>query len=230
MDTFEWMPDRRPQPDPHGPGEPGAGARRRRPASASSPTRRSTPSSALAGPDSGSPLLLSELRHLGGALGRPAENGGALSHLDAGYVMYSVGMPMTPELGEAIRGHLEQIDETMAPWAADGGYFNFAERPCDVDAILPAEVCARLAEVKRRTTRRPDRRQPRGRARRRPELAASASSAGRARIRVLEPLNGRIVLADQIGDRRWRPPRCPPAWPARSPRGRPSPWSGRRRP
>ena len=56
----------------------------------------------LAGPDSGSPLLLSELRHLGGALGRPAEDGGALSHLDAGYAMYSVGMPMTPELGEAI--------------------------------------------------------------------------------------------------------------------------------
>src|SRR6185312_4401162 len=38
----------------------------------------------VAGPDSGSPMLLSELRHLGGALGRPAENGGALSHLDAG--------------------------------------------------------------------------------------------------------------------------------------------------
>ena len=32
----------------------------------------------------------------------------------------------------------------MQPWAADGGYFNFAERPCDVDAILPPETCARL--------------------------------------------------------------------------------------
>ncbi|HEX6753392.1 MAG TPA: FAD-binding oxidoreductase [Solirubrobacterales bacterium] len=105
---------------------------------------------AAAGPDSGSPLLLSELRHLGGAVGRPAENGGALSHLDAGYVMYSVGMPMTPELGEAIHGHLRHLEEAMSPWAADGGYFNFTERPCDVDAILPAEVCARLAEVKRR--------------------------------------------------------------------------------
>ena len=40
----------------------------------------------LAGPDSGSPLLLSELRQLGGAMGRPAEGGGALSHLDAGFV------------------------------------------------------------------------------------------------------------------------------------------------
>ena len=104
---------------------------------------------AAAGPDSGSPLLLSELRHLGGAVGRPAENGGALSHLDAGFVMYSVGMPMTPELGEAIHGHLRHLEEAMSPWAADGGYFNFTERPCDVDAILPAEVCSRLAEVKR---------------------------------------------------------------------------------
>ncbi len=104
---------------------------------------------AAAGPGSGSPLLLSELRHLGGAVGRPAENGGALSHLDAGFVMYSVGMPMTPELGEAIRGHLHHLEEAMSPWTADGSYFNFTERPCDVDAILPAEVCSRLAEVKR---------------------------------------------------------------------------------
>ncbi len=104
----------------------------------------------LAGPGSESPLLLTELRQLGGAMGRPADDGGALSHLDAGYVMYSVGMPMTPELGEAIPRHLEKIGETMKPHAADGGYFNFTEAPCDVDAILPAEICDRLREVKRR--------------------------------------------------------------------------------
>jgi hypothetical protein len=102
----------------------------------------------VAGPDSGSPLLLSELRHLGGALGRPDQDGGALSHLDAGFAMYSVGMPMTPELGEAIPSHLGKIDEAMGPWAADGGYYNFTEGPCDVDAILPPDVCARLGEVK----------------------------------------------------------------------------------
>jgi hypothetical protein len=103
----------------------------------------------LAGPDSGSPLLLSEIRHLGGALGRPADGAGALSHLDANFVMYSVGMPMTPELGEAIPRHIERLEQAMRPWAAEGSYFNFTESPCDVDAILPPEVCARLAEVKR---------------------------------------------------------------------------------
>jgi FAD binding domain len=104
---------------------------------------------ALAGPEAGSPLLLAELRQLGGALGRPAEGGGALSKLDAEFVMLGIGMPMTPELGEAIDGHLDRLEEAMRPWAGDGGYFNFAERPCDADAILPTEACARLAELKR---------------------------------------------------------------------------------
>ncbi len=103
----------------------------------------------VAGPGSGSPMLLSELRHLGGALGRPDPNGGALTHLETEFVMYSVGMPMTPELGEAIPQYLKQIEQTMQPWAGEGSYFNFTERPCDADAILPADVCARLAEVKR---------------------------------------------------------------------------------
>jgi FAD/FMN-containing dehydrogenase len=103
----------------------------------------------LAHPE-GSPLLLAELRQLGGALARPDENGGALSHLDAAFAMFGIGMPMTPELGEAIEGHLDRLTEAMGPWAAEGGYFNFAERSCDADAILPPETCERLTAVKRR--------------------------------------------------------------------------------
>jgi FAD binding domain len=104
----------------------------------------------VAGPEAGSPLLLAELRHAGGALGRPAEGGGALSKLDTGFVMFGVGMVMSPEQGAAVGRHLDLLGDAMAPWAADGGYFNFAERPCEVESILPPDVCARLAEVKRR--------------------------------------------------------------------------------
>jgi FAD binding domain len=104
----------------------------------------------IAGPDSGSPLLLTEIRQLGGALGRPDPNGGALTHLDAQFVLFGIGMVMSPEMGEAVNAHLDATAEAMEPWAADGGYFNFAERPCDADAILPADVCARLLEVKRK--------------------------------------------------------------------------------
>jgi hypothetical protein len=103
----------------------------------------------LVGPESDSPLVLAEIRHLGGALGRPDPTGGALTHLDAGYVMLGIGVPMTHELGEAIEDRLERLGDAMEPWAAAGGYFNFAERPCNANAILPAPVCARLAEVKR---------------------------------------------------------------------------------
>jgi hypothetical protein len=104
---------------------------------------------AVAGPGSESPLLMSEIRHLGGALARPAENGGALSMLDAPFAIYSVGVQISPEMGEACRAHLAKIDDAMGPWEAEGSYFNFKEGPCDVDRILPADVCERLEQVKR---------------------------------------------------------------------------------
>jgi hypothetical protein len=104
----------------------------------------------VAGPESGSPLLVAELRHVGGALARPAENGGALDKLDAEFVMLGVGMLMAPELRDPINAQLDRLAGAMKPWAADGGFLNYADRPCDVDAILPADTCARLADVKRK--------------------------------------------------------------------------------
>jgi hypothetical protein len=148
MDTFEWMPTSglsRIHMDPENP-VPGIGDGF---LVADLPDQAIEAFAAVAGPGSGSPLLLTELRQLGGALGRPAEGSGALSHLDAGFVMYSVGMPMTPELGAAIPAHLATIEEAMRPWTA-GAYYNFTERACDADAILPAAVCTRLTEVKRK--------------------------------------------------------------------------------
>lgn len=103
-----------------------------------------------AGVESGSPLLLAELRQLGGALGRAEEGVGALAKLDARFVMLGIGAPMAPGSREAIGAHLDQLVEAMAPWSAPGGFYNFADRPCGVDAILPPETCARLTEVKRR--------------------------------------------------------------------------------
>ena len=49
--------------------------------------RRSTRSSTRSGRDVRTSLLMAELRQLGGALGRPHEGGGALSHLDAEFVV-----------------------------------------------------------------------------------------------------------------------------------------------
>jgi FAD binding domain len=104
---------------------------------------------ATAGPDTDSPLLLAELRQLGGALGHAPENAGALDKLDAEYVMLGIGMLMDPALREPIQGQLDKLHDALSAWAADGGYYNYAERPCDVEAILPEETCNRLAHVKR---------------------------------------------------------------------------------
>jgi hypothetical protein len=104
---------------------------------------------AAAGPETDSPLLLAELRHLGGALRQAPENAGALDKLDAEYVMLAIGMLMDPALREPIEGQLDKLHDALGPWAADGGYYNYAERSCDVEAILPEETCKRLSQVKR---------------------------------------------------------------------------------
>jgi hypothetical protein len=104
---------------------------------------------AAAGPESDSPLLLAELRHMGGALSRAPEGAGALDKLDAEYVMLGIGMLMDPAMREPIQGQLDKLHDALGPWAADGGYYNYAERPCDVEAILPEATCNRLSQVKR---------------------------------------------------------------------------------
>jgi hypothetical protein len=102
-----------------------------------------------AGPESGTPLLLADMRQAGGAMSRAPEGAGALAKLECEFVSYGIGVPMDPEMGPAIEAGLDRLVEAMKPWAAEGGFFNFADRPCDVDALLPSETCDRLANVKR---------------------------------------------------------------------------------
>jgi FAD/FMN-containing dehydrogenase len=102
------------------------------------------------GPETGSSLLLAELRQLGGALGRRQEGAGALDKLDFPFVMSAIGSLMAPGSEESVPRDLDRIAAAMEPWTAAGGYFNFADSPCDVDSILPAETCSRLADAKRR--------------------------------------------------------------------------------
>jgi FAD/FMN-containing dehydrogenase len=103
-----------------------------------------------AGPESGSPLLAAELRQCGGALGEPAEGAGALSHLDAEYVFCGIGLPMSPEMGEAINQRLDAVCKALEPWSTGSCYFNFADRPTDLEAIFAPETLERLRDVKRR--------------------------------------------------------------------------------
>jgi FAD/FMN-containing dehydrogenase len=99
-----------------------------------------------AGPGSGSPLLMVELRHLGGALGRYA--GGALSRFDGEYLYFAAGIPMDPAVVAALEAHFAIVGAALAPMSSGRHYLNFAERPQDPVAFYGEETYARLREVK----------------------------------------------------------------------------------
>jgi FAD/FMN-containing dehydrogenase len=103
---------------------------------------------AAAGPGSDSPLLFSELRQLGGALGRVPEEHGALPKLDAAYALFSVGIAATPELGIAVAAHARAVTETMEPWSTGGSYLNFAESRTDTRTAYESETYCRLQAVR----------------------------------------------------------------------------------
>ena len=104
----------------------------------------------VGGPGSGSPLLLLELRQLGGALADPPDGGGALSALSGDFTLWGVGMVMSEERAQAIGAHHERVREAMAPWSA-GVYLNFCEtRGGDAPRAFDEATYARLREVKAR--------------------------------------------------------------------------------
>src|SRR4051812_2301469 len=104
---------------------------------------------AVAGPGSGSPLLAVELRQLGGAIGVPPAEHGALAKIGGAFALFAVGMAMTPEMGAAIEAHVDAVIAAMDPWDAGRRYLNFTERSADAGAFFPEGTLRRLQAVKR---------------------------------------------------------------------------------
>ena len=103
---------------------------------------------AVAGPDADTPLAAVEVRHLGGALARPAPGGGAQAMIDANYVMFSGGFTPTPELAAAVRGRVQAVKDALAAWHAGYDYYNFEEIPAAASAVLPPASYHRLQKIK----------------------------------------------------------------------------------
>ena len=103
---------------------------------------------AVAGPDADTALASIEVRHLGGALARPAPEGGAQAQIDAGYAMFAAGFTPTPELAAAVRAHARAAKDALAPWHASYDYYNFAETPASASAVLPRDSYHRLQKIK----------------------------------------------------------------------------------
>ncbi|MDQ2621971.1 MAG: FAD-binding protein [Actinomycetota bacterium] len=101
-----------------------------------------------AGDDSGSSLIVAEIRHLGGALSRPAEDGGVLGHLDAEYVFNGIGLAAGPDMSAKATADLDQLVAAMQPWARESKFFNFTERDFTLSDCLPPEAMVRLLSIR----------------------------------------------------------------------------------
>ncbi len=133
------------------------------------PTLESLPREALdellavAGPGSQFPLLSVEVRHLGGELRRAHPDGGALDAIDAGYVMFAVGMFPVPELAAPTEAQIRAVKGALTPWASRQMYFNFADSPAaDGDVLGRGRVRPAAASQGGRRPGRDDLVQPTG--------------------------------------------------------------------
>ncbi len=106
---------------------------------------------ALVGPDSGSPLTIFQIRHLGAAFA--AEKAGAGSHgpVTEPYSLLSIGIPAVPELVPAIHGHFARIAEAVAPVDTGRKLLNFLEEGEDPALWWSADTRARLVAAKQVT-------------------------------------------------------------------------------
>ncbi len=102
---------------------------------------------AAAGPGSGSPLAMVELRQLGGALGRRTPGAGARAGLPGEFAMFSLGVPMDEASAAATGKYLEAVERAVLPYHV-GDYPNFVEAPSDASAFFDPDTWARLRAVK----------------------------------------------------------------------------------
>src|SRR5918998_103778 len=108
----------------------------------------------LAGADSDTPLLLLEIRQLGGALSRPPGDLNPMGRSDAAYIMNGIGATFTPEMAQAVQAYLAHVAEAAKPHATGATYVNFMDldgaSPERVKAAYSAEDWGRLVELKDR--------------------------------------------------------------------------------
>ena len=102
----------------------------------------------VAGPGTDSPLVMVELRQLGGALRERKPGAGALGSLDGSFALYALGVPMTPEVGEAIEARVDALIQALAPWSRGKPYLNFAEKRVAIGDAIGSESFTRLEAIK----------------------------------------------------------------------------------
>ncbi|HUG51325.1 MAG TPA: FAD-binding oxidoreductase, partial [Terrimesophilobacter sp.] len=103
----------------------------------------------LVGPAVDSPLLAVDLRHLGGAVGRPDPTGGAVNHLPGRFLLYAVGITPTADAIRGVEGQIGALLGALAPWQADREYLNFRETAAPANRFYDQQAIDRLLMVRK---------------------------------------------------------------------------------
>ncbi len=101
-----------------------------------------------AGPGSGSRLANLEIRHLGGALGRPAPGGGALDHLDGSFLLLVLGIDDDVARWSDQRDDAHRVLDRLAPWALPQRYLPMTEDEADATRGWSPSAWQRLQAVR----------------------------------------------------------------------------------
>lgn len=102
-----------------------------------------------AGPGSGSPLAVVELRQLGGAVARRTRGAGALAALDGSVALLCGGLVTDAHMGAAVDIRMRTVFDAVRGWDAGRRYGGFVEsRPVDTRRFFPADVYERLRRIK----------------------------------------------------------------------------------
>ena len=105
-----------------------------------------------AGPGVQSPLVVVELRHLGGAASRHPVPDNAVTGRDAPFAVNAVG-PLFPPVAEIVPNVGHRLLDALAPWSTGQEPVNFSggpRTPGDGTTAWPAAIRERLLDVKRR--------------------------------------------------------------------------------
>ena len=100
-----------------------------------------------AGPGSGSPLAMVELRQMGGALARRSSGAGARATMPGSLAMLSLGVVEDDASAATATTYLESVERAVLPYRT-GDYPNFVMEPSDASRFFDADTWARLQQVK----------------------------------------------------------------------------------
>jgi FAD binding domain/Berberine and berberine like len=102
-----------------------------------------------AGPEGDSPLTAIEVRHWGGAMGRPGPDAGPAAHRDAPFSVIATAMYGVPGMDPVIASYIQRLSGRMGPFSTGGSFLNFLGDPAKAETAFTAENHTRLREVKR---------------------------------------------------------------------------------